>query len=366
MITSLKCILEIDLDALAKNYNFIKKTCNNSIVGAVVKSNAYGLGATWVAKKLSSTGCNDFFVMTIEEGIEIRKTLGTKGNIYVLHGTSVNDVVSFDEYNLTPVINNLGQLEIWQKLSLSLQKNLPFVLHCDIGINRLGMNKTEFKKLVANPDLYKNLNQKFIMSHLSSSDEMTNKVNESQLQLFKELSEHFPKVKRSLANSSAIFLGKDYHFDLIRPGAAIYGLNPTSNLKSNPMYNIIKLTAPIIHINKIASGETVGYNGTFVAKEETVIATLPIGYADGYSRSLSNQGIVYINNKKAPVVGRISMDLVTIDVSDFSDHEIYLGQTVEIIGANNPPDKIAKLFGTIGYEILTKLGNRFERIYNKA
>jgi alanine racemase len=270
------------------------------------------------------------------------------------------------EHNLTPVINHLRQLELWQKLSATLQKRLPFILHCDTGMNRLGMNKAEFEKLVASPDLYKNLDLKFIMSHLSSGEDISSEANETQLKLFKRLSDNFPGSKKSFANSSGIFLGTEYHFDLARPGAAIYGLNPTPYRETNPMCNTVRLTAPIIQISHIASGSQVGYNGTFQAENDCTIATIPIGYADGYSRAFGNKGIVYINDKPAPVVGRVSMDLVTIDVSGFNENEIYLGQRVEVIGSNCTPDKIAKLSGTIGYEVLTNLGNRFERRYTIA
>lgn len=363
MANSSKCILEIDLSAIVYNYDFLQKICGDALIGPVVKANGYGLGAAQIAKVLEKKGCRHFFAATIDEGIELRKVLGAKANIYVLYGVFSDDVRAMEEYRLIPVINHLGQLELWQKLSKTLRKELPFSLHCDTGMNRLGMSKAEFEKLVTNSDLYQNLNLGLVISHLSSSEDISHEANEVQLELFKQLTNNFLGSKKSFANSSGVFLGKDYHFDLVRPGAAIYGLNPTPYAASNPMHNTVKLTAPIIQISKVAIGEGVGYNQTFIAKDDSIIATIPIGYGDGYSRAFSNNGIVYIDNMPAPIVGRISMDLVTIDVSEFNENEIYLGKRVEVLGPNCTPDKIAKLSGTIGYEVLTNLGNRFERIY---
>lgn len=364
-MNSAKTILKIDLAAIAGNYKLLQSNCENSKVGATVKANAYGLGAAQIAKVLHAGGCEDFFVVSVAEGLELRSLLGNGVNIYILYGPFTEDCDFLQEHNLIPVINHLGQLELWQKLARRLQKELPFVLHIDTGINRLGMPVNEVKRLIDKADLFSNLKMLYLMSHLTASEEKDSPSNSQQLLLFNQLAAYFPGIKKCFVNSSGIFLGSDYHFDLARPGAAIYGLNPTP-YAANPMKNVIALVSPIIQIKTIESGEMVGYNGTFTADRNHTIATLPIGYADGYLRALSNTGIVYINNRPAPVVGRISMDLITVDISDLSPADIFLGQEVEIIGKNSPADKIAKLCNTNGYEILTSLGKRFERVYTKV
>lgn len=407
------CTLEINLSAIKANYRLLKNICENSVdflhnvankeefagntealataaykkvredaslgstpklplgasyaknllVGAAVKANSYGLGAIEISKTLLEENCRYFFVASSNEGISLRKAIGNEVNILILNGVFEHDALELIEYNLIPVLNNLNQIKIWQKFSSIKNQLLPCYLHFNTGINRLGLNHNEIEQIINNRDLLKGLNVEYIISHLSASEDSDNPYNLEQLNKFKAYLEYFPTAKASLANSGGIFLGKDYHFNLVRPGAALYGLNPLGHNKPNPMQNPVTLKAPIIHLQNLTYGSRIGYNMTFTTKRDSLIATLPFGYADGFSRNFSNQGTVFINSRSVPIIGRISMDLVNIDVTDLPPSDIFLGQEVEIIGNNCTPDKIADIIGTIGYEILTSLGNRYKRIY---
>jgi alanine racemase len=358
-----KCVLEIDLAKIRFNYSFLSNICKKSEVAAVVKANSYGLGANVIAPTLQDVGCKIFFVASIEEGIGLREVLGKSASIFVFNGVFYNDTEALQHYGLIPVLNNLKQVEIWQECALSSGNKLECLIHIDTGMNRLGMSAKEIQTILTNPGLLSGLEIKYIVSHLSASEIADNPHNDKQLRLFKHYLNAFPKGKASLANSSSIFLGPQYHFDLTRPGAALYGISPLAYGKENPMQNPVRLVAPIIQLQELSPENYIGYNMTFETKRTSMIATLPLGYADGYPRSLSNKGEVYIGKYRAPIVGRISMDLITIDVTDLPPEEIFLGQEVEIIGNNCTPDKIANIIGTIGYEILTMLGNRYKKVY---
>jgi alanine racemase len=359
-----KCTLQISKNIIKENY---KVLCATSLteVAAVVKANAYGLGVQHITPILKYSGCKHFFVSSFDEGIELRKILGSKVNIYILIGVFKNEVETFLEYGLIPVLNHLGQIKIWQEYALKLNRKMPCIIHVDTGMHRLGMPLSELESLDVKTDMYK-LDILYIMSHLASSEEIKNPSNLEQLNKFKQYTAKFSGIKRSLSNSSGLFLGKDYHFDLARPGGAIYGINPTPYLGHSNIRNPVKLFAPIVQVHHLAPGGRLGYNATYTNNntQSCPIATIPIGYADGFSRSLSNKGEVYINGFKAPIIGRVSMDLITIDVSNIPTEEIFLGAAVEVIGDNCTPDKLAKLSGTNSYEILTMLGDRYETIYN--
>lgn len=361
-----QCRLEIDLAKIRANYNILSQFCHNTSgakIGAVAKANSYGLGANIIAPVLQQEGCNNFFVFSIDEGINLRKSVDNRANIFVLNGVFYHEVAEFEQYNLIPILNHLGQVKIWQEFAFRRKKNLLGVLHINTGINRLGMPVQEVERLVNTADLLQGIQLQYIISHLSSGEEFDNPYNFEQLKRFKHYLQYFPQIKASLSNSSSMFLGTDYHFDLIRAGAALYGINPTPS-KANPMHHPIRLVAPIIQIQELPINSPVGYNMTFITKRNTILATLPIGYADGYSRIYSNCGEVYIYGHKAPVVGRVSMDLITIDVTNLPPEKIFLGQEVEIIGDYCTTDKIASISGIFSYEILTILGSsRYRRVY---
>ena len=397
------CTLEINLSAIKNNYLLLQDICKTSLVGAAVKANGYGLGSVQIAQALIEENCRHFFVASSEEGVNLRKALGLDIDILVLNGVFEHDALELIEYNLTPVLNNLKQIEIWQKLSNLKNRLLPCYLHFNTGINRLGLSSDEIERLINDRDLLRGLDLQYIISHLAISEAIDNPYNLEQLNRFKAYLQYFPNIKASLANSGGIFLGQDYHFDLARPGAALYGLNSLIYLSRNPSYkdefkgnaarrtvvyenvredassgfyklplegsyarglqNPVTLKAPIIHLQNLTLDSHIGYNMTFTTKRDSVIATLPLGYADGFSRNFSNQGKVFINGRSVPIVGQVSMDLINIDVTDLPPSEIFLGQEAEIIGDYCTPDKIASVIGAIGYEVLTSLGSRYKRKY---
>ncbi|MGI4776059.1 MAG: alanine racemase, partial [Janthinobacterium lividum] len=252
---SANCTLEIDLSKIQQNYKILQSICLPAEIGAAIKANAYGLGAARVVPSLYEAGCRNFFVANIDEGFEARSKLapGKDINIYVLNGVFTDDLAMFESENLVPVLNHLEQVNIWQQFTQFKKKILPCVIHINTGINRLGMGDDEIRKLVCNSSLIDNLEIKYVMSHLSASEDYNNSYNEFQLNRFSNYLKYFPKAKASLSNSSGIFLGSKYHFDLVRPGLALYGGNPTPG-QQNPMQNVIKLSAPIIQVQKLKAG----------------------------------------------------------------------------------------------------------------
>jgi alanine racemase len=358
-----QCVLEIDLSKIRANYKILSNIADKSKVAAVVKADAYGLGADKVSKTLIAQGCAHFFVSSVSEAINLRNNVGEAANIFVLNGVFYNDIDEFAIHNLTPVLNHLKQVELWVDYTKKLGRKLPCSLHFDTGMCRLGMSSADIITLVNKPEILQNLKLEYIISHLSAAEEQNNPYNIEQLERFKGYLQYFPGIKASLSNSSGILLGRGYHFDLVRPGASIYGINPNP-LSPNIMHNAVKLSVPIIQLQKLPVNSYVGYNTTFTTSRNTIAATLPIGYADGYFRRFSNCGIASIAGHLAPVIGRVSMDLITIDVTDIPEREIFLGQMVELINDYFTIDKIAGIVGTNGYEILTSFNSsRFIRIY---
>ncbi|MCC2647151.1 MAG: alr [Rickettsiaceae bacterium] len=352
----------------AGNEIFVAGLRKNSIqkvdTAAVIKANAYGLGANEVALKLLSEGCKRFFVAHLEEAIRLRKSLAANASIFVLHGIMNNEERAFDEYNLTPVINHLGQYKIWEDYALKIGRKLDCILNFNTGMNRLEIPESEIPQIIEAIKQNNALNILYVMSHLACADDFYNDYNIIQLERFKKIKKLFPKVKASFANSSGIFLGHEYHFDLLRPGMALYGLNPCPDAGLNsPMLQVITLKTKILQIKTVTNNDTVGYGCSEKIKAGTTIATIAIGYADGYNRLLSNQGIVYINNFPAKIVGRVSMDLVTIDISSVPIKYHKVGNDVEIFGKNITPDFIASTIAGFNYEYLTSLGNRYARKY---
>jgi alanine racemase len=355
-----KCTLTIDLNIIKNNYQVLQKICPVSELGAAVKANCYGLGVDKIAPMLEKLGCKNFFVASKDEALHLRNILAhNSSNIYILNGDYSNEKEDFFQNNLIPVLNSLPQAKTWETITHKLGKKLPCAIHLNTGMNRLGVHALEVPTL-QNYDL----NVCLVMSHLSSAEDKADPANEEQLALFKKLSAFFPHAKKSFANSSGIFLGQKYCFDIMRPGGALYGINPAPYLTDSGIKNPVTLEAPIIQINSASGGEYVGYNRTHKLGPQAIVATLPLGYADGYMRSLSNKGVMYIGNKEVKVIGRVSMDFVTIDVTHILEKDLFLGQSVEIIGPNITPDKIANLAGTNAYEILTSLGNRYNRVYD--
>ncbi|MAY68523.1 MAG: alanine racemase [Rhodospirillaceae bacterium] len=354
-------VLTVDLAALQANYRLVSsRLSNGATAAAVVKADAYGIGIGPAATALWAAGARDFFVAHADEGVTLRRHLAD-ARIHVLNGAHDGAEEAFREYNLIPALNSLGDAARWRTFCAKVGNPLPCVLHVDTGMCRLGLDRGEFAQVVDDPSLLDGLDIQTVMSHLASADE-DSPQNAQQLALFREARAHLPMGRASFANSSGVFLGPDYHFDLARPGVALYGVNPTPG-SPNPMAQVIRLKAKILQVRDVDSAETVGYGATHRIAGPSRIATLPVGYADGYLRSLSNRATAYIGDYEAPLVGRVSMDLITIDVTAVPEAQCRPGMAVDLIGPHHTVDDLAAQAGTIGYEILTSLGRRYHRVY---
>jgi alanine racemase len=354
-------VLTVDLAALQANYRLISsKLAGGATASAVVKADAYGIGIGPAATALWAAGARDFFVAHADEGVTLRGHLAD-ARIHVLNGAHAGAEDAFLEYNLIPALNCLDDAARWRAFCVRVDRPLPCVLHVDTGMCRLGLDRREYARVVADPALLDGLDIQTVMSHLASADE-DSPQNAQQLALFRDARAHLPMGRASFANSSGVFLSPDYHFDLARPGVALYGVNPTPG-SPNPMAQVVRLKAKILQVRDVDSAETVGYGATHRIAGPSRIATLPVGYADGYLRSLGNRATAYIGDYEAPLVGRVSMDLITIDVTAVPEAQCRPGMTVDLIGPRHTVDDLAVQAGTIGYEILTSLGRRYHRVY---
>jgi alanine racemase len=357
--------LTIDLDAIVENYRRLEARMTGKPCAPVIKADAYGLGAERVGPALARAGARLFFVALPEEGIALRRVLAASGaepQIFILNGLFPDCEDDFVDYRLVPVLNSLGEIEAWRKRAAEEGRPLPAAVNIDTGMSRLGLPDDETDKLADDPSLLDGLSLSCWISHLACADEPKHPKNTEQLAALLRALSRLPKAPVSLANSSGLFLGPEYHFDLGRPGAALFGINPQPG-KPNPMAQVIDLKGKILQVREIDALRTVGYGATHRATWSASIATVSVGYADGYLRSLSNRGHAWVGGKRVPIVGRVSMDLITIDVSTVPRHAVHPGAVVEIIGSHCTVDDVATAAGTIGYEILTRLGNRFHRRY---
>lgn len=328
----------------------------------MVKADAYGLGAVPVASALHAAGCRHFFVALLEEALALRSHV-PGAMVAVLGGPIPGSEPEYRTHDVMPVLNSLAQLDAWAAEARSAGQRLPALLHIDTGMSRLGLDASELALLQAEPNRLAPIELRYIMTHLVSSEAADDPLNETQLQRFNTACQHLPPAPRSLANSSGIFLGERWGSDLARPGVALYGVNPTPG-RPNPMRLPMRLRARVLSVRDIPAGSTVGYNATWRASCPSRIATAAIGYADGWHRSLSNGSAAVFDGNRVPLVGRVSMDLTTFDVTDQPD--IAPGAWLELIGPRQTPDDLAALAGTSGYEILTSLSRRIHRIYRPA
>jgi alanine racemase len=342
-------ILKINLKAIQDNYQYMQTICKAE-VAASVKADCYGLGVAKIAPALYDVGCRKFFAATINEAMSLRFIIRPDTEVYVLNGFSSSEMSTLIDYNLTPIINTPQQLHLW----MQHHPEKSCSIHIDTGMNRLGMNIEDFVQIPFLPQ-----NTQFLMSHLACDGDKTNPYNRLQLEKFIKATSPYPHIKKSLAASGGVFLGPEYHFDIARVGAALYGLGARTDTN---LQNPVTLLAPIIQIKKCLKDEYIGYGSTKLVPQGTILATIPIGYADGFLTFFSNKGTVYINNRPADIIGRISMDLTIIDITT---HTTSIGENVELIGHNLYPDDIALKIGTIGYEILTSLRKgRFDIEYS--
>ena len=418
--------LAIDLAGIVANWRLLCTRAAPAQCAAVIKGNAYGLGATPVARALAAAGCRMFFVASLDEGIALRQALGNEPEIAVLNGPMTGTAPEFIENGLIPVLNTPEQIAEWAGLASRVLRDAPLqgapqdeghswmaseydphpeeaaerpsrrthrrvsetwqraqrtagvspadaagtaavretsraqaILHVDSGMARLGLTADEFTDLMADPPP---IAWRAVMSHLACADSPDHEFNQRQRARFAAIAAQLPGVCASLAASSGIFLGPDYHFDLVRPGAALYGVNPLPG-RPNPLRQIVRLSAKILQIRQIDRGESVGYGAAHVMEAPGRVATVAIGYADGWLRSLSHRGAGTLAGRRVPLVGRVSMDLVTFDVSAVPAELAHPGATIELLGVGYGVDDAAADAGTIGYEILTALGARYHRVY---
>ena len=360
--------LSVDLKALQDNWRMFVRLAGDAECSAVVKGDAYGVGLEPVARALWSAGCKTFFVALPHEAITLRKVL-EQSTIYVLDGLLAGAAALYGEHDLRPVLASLEEISEWRAHCASVSSRLSAGLHIETGINRLGLSSSDVATLAGEPELLDGFDVLLVMSHLASGDNPGDPLNRQQLDLFNELrSKIAPGATASIANSPGCFLGADFALDMVRPGIALFGGNPFAN-RPNPMTPVAHLYAPILQVRDIAEGDTVGYSQSWRAARQSRIAVIGIGYCDGYPHALSSPAHdgpaqVMIGGSYAPVIGRVSMDMITVDITDVPDEFARRGVCVEIMGDNITADEIAAWAGTKSYEILSRLGSRYARLYS--
>lgn len=357
-------VLEIDVANVVANWRFLAERVAPAECAAVVKADGYGLGAAVVAASLASAGCRLFFVATLDEALALRKTLPGPCGLAVLNGPPPGSGAEFAACGLIPVLNDPGQISEWERIAAA-HGPLPAMLQLDTGMARLGLTRREFDSLADKICRPGRIGWQAVLSHLACADEPGHLLNPEQHARFEALRGRMPGVRASLAASSGIFLGRQYHLDLVRPGAALYGVNPQPG-RPNPMRQIVRLRARILQIREVDEGQPVGYGATHIMAADGRLATVAVGYADGWMRSLSGRGYGHIGGLRVPLIGRISMDLAVFDVSAVDPSIARPGGFIELIGDGYDVDAAAAAAGTIGYEMLTALGRRYHRIYRGA
>jgi len=358
-------VLTIDLSAIEANWRALSRRAMPSECAAVVKADAYGCGIEPVAARLAKAGCKTFFVADLAEAHRVRKS-APESVIYVLNGLLPRTAIAFASLRARPVIGSMVELAEWDAFCTAHQWQEGAALHVDTGMNRLGISANEAAALA--PRIRsENHGITLLMSHFACSENEKHPLNEQQIKLFREVRVLYRGIPSSLANSSGIFLGPAAHCDMVRPGVALYGVNPTPG-RSNPMRAAIELQARIVQVRNVPKGETVGYNAAWTAKRVTRLAVVAVGYADGYLRASSASdaapgGSAIVGGKRCPLAGRVSMDLLAIDITELPESAARRGDFATLIGDEISVDEVANAAGTIGYEVLTGLGHRYHRVH---
>lgn len=355
-------VLEIDLDGIVANWRSLAARVKPAGCAAVVKADGYGLGAGAVAAALAAAGCRLFFVATLDEGIALRGVLAEACEIAVFNGPSPGCAEEFVHHRLIPVLNEPGQIAEWTQIAATLGSRLPAMLHIDTGMARLGLSLREFAQRAGDLTQESAIHWRALISHLACADEPEHPLNELQRRRFACACKRLADVPASLAASSGLFLGRGFHFDFVRPGAALYGVNPQPGAP-NPMRQVVRLKGRILQVREVEHGETVGYGAAHVIGQPSRLATLAVGYADGWLRSMSHRGSGWLGGKRFPLLGRVSMDLIVLDVTAAEPSEVLPGGFIDLLGEDYGVDAAAAEAGTIGYEILTGLGRRCHRVY---
>lgn len=354
--------LTVRLSAITANYRHYRATGTDA--AAVVKADAYGLGADAVATTLAGAGCDTFCVARLEEGVALRRVL-SKARIFVFDGAPAANVPALVAHNLIPCLNSLAEIAAWNAAAQGARTTLEAAVHVDTGMSRLGLPPDELTVLAAEHRVrLAGINLVLVMSHLACADDAGDRLNAIQLSKFRYALSVLPPAPASLAASHGTFLGPDYRFDLLRPGVALYGANPTPG-RENPMQTAAVLTGKVLQMRRIDRDDPVGYAATFHAQRPSMLATIALGYADGVPRALSNRGVVALGGRRATIAGRVSMDTIILDVTDFAVPP-NVGDDAEIIGDTVSLTDMADMAGTNEYEILTRLKLRVPRHYEGA
>ncbi|NIX77661.1 alanine racemase [Microvirga terricola] len=365
-------LLHIDLGALVSNWRFMRDRAGDAEASAVVKADAYGTGIETTVPALYRAGCRTFFVAHLSEAVRAR-TVAPEATIYVLNGLPPGTCEVYREFELRPVLGSLDEFEEWAAFCRAQGQKLKAAVHFDTGMHRLGLTVAQGLNL-KNDSRLKDFEPALLMSHFASAEERDNPLNRRQIEAFSAIRQSLPGIPCSLANSSGILREEKPHFELVRPGYALYGGNPTPD-QANPMRPVVSLQSRIIQLRTVEEGEGVGYNSRWTARGKRRLATLSIGYADGYPRSASSigvsgeattRGMAIVADRLCPFAGTVSMDLIIVDVTDVPENDVKRGDLVTLIGGELTIDEVGRRAGTIGYEILTSLGRRYARTHREA
>jgi len=354
-------VLHVDLAAVAANHRFLAGLAAGAGCAAVVKADAYGLGLEAVAPALLAAGATEFFVAHLDEGIVLRRLLPDV-RITVMHGVPRGAEADCVRHALRPVLNSPAQIAAWRAEARQQGQSLAAVIQLDTGMSRFGLEARDVAALSDDPAVLDGIDLALVMSHLACADDPADPANADQRARFDQMRACLPPAPASLAASSGIFLGGDYHFDVVRPGVALYGVAP--NAGANPLRQVLRLDAPIVQMRDIAAGDGVGYGLTWRTQGPRRIGTIAVGYADGFARAGASLGRVWFGDIELPVIGRISMDSMTIDLSAIPVGQLSADMRVELIGPHRTVDDVAAARDSIGYEILTSLGRRYHRVYS--
>jgi alanine racemase len=352
-------MLTVDLAALRRNYRILCEAAPASIVAGVVKADAYGLGAAAVVRALLEAGCRHFFVAHFAEALELRPIVPRDADLIVLHGAAPGAEAGFAAHGVIPVLNTPEQIAAWSALARREARRLPAWLQVDTGMSRLGLSEAQLDATLSTQGALDGIELRGAMSHFACADTPAHPANAAQIARFGQVRARFPGLPASLGASSGLFLGAGAQFDLLRPGAALYGVNPTPG-RPNPMHPVVRLDAVTMQVRDVPAFTPVGYGHTETTAAPARLATLAVGYADGYRRALAERASAWFGEHKMKLVGRISMDLMVVDATGL---DLRPGMLVELIGPHCDVDALAEQAGTIGYEILTSLGRRFARRY---
>ena len=361
-----RAVLRIDLDALRANWRKLNEVSGSAECAGVIKADAYGLGIDQISRALTEEGCRTFFAATLDEGRRIR-AVQPGAVIYILDGLLPGAAEYYSGFDLRPALSSLAEIREWAAYCRERGRRLSAAIHIDTGMHRLGLPEYEVNELAADPSVLDDFRVTLLMSHLACADTPDNPMNEVQRETFERLTARLPPAPRSLANSGGTFLGPKYHYDLVRPGIVLYGGRAHED-RPNPMQTVVRLSAKVLQVFEATPGDPVGYGALYTVERPSRIATIACGYADGFLRALSGSTgkpgpVGYIGDYPVRVIGRVSMDLITLDVSNVPADLAHRGAWVEVMGDRVTLDDLTDRAGTIGYELLSRLGRRVHRIY---